>query len=66
LYDPQRVVRLLGDGNFVLVVTDILFDGKPAANFDMFRLENGKVIEHWDLYELIAPKSEWRNSNGKF
>ena len=25
-----------------------------------------KVVEHWDTTEKIAPRSEWKNDNGKF
>lgn len=65
-YDYKRVVRILGEGNFVAVVCEILYDGRPAANIDLFRLDNGKVVEHWDLVEPVAPESEWKNRNGKF
>jgi predicted SnoaL-like aldol condensation-catalyzing enzyme len=65
-YDYKRVVRILGEGNFVVTISEIQYDGKPAANFDLFRLEKGKIIEHWDLYEHIAPAHEWKNANGKF
>ncbi len=38
---------------------------KIAFN-DIFRVENGKVVEHWDTIEKIIPDSEAKNSNGKF
>ncbi len=39
---------------------------KPVAYYDLFRVENGKIAEHWDVIENIPPQSEWRNQNGKF
>ena len=27
---------------------------------------NAKVVEHWDTIESVAPRSEWKNKNGKF
>ena len=42
------------------------FRGKPSAFYDLFRVEGGKVVEHWDTIEAIPPKSEWKNDNGKF
>ena len=38
---------------------------KSMAVFDLFRLANGKIIEHWDAIEEIASKEQWANS-GKF
>jgi predicted SnoaL-like aldol condensation-catalyzing enzyme len=32
----------------------------------MWRIENGKVAEHWDVMETIADKETWQNQNGKF
>ena len=35
-----------------------------AGAVDLFRLENGKIVEHWDVIEPIPPASEWKNTNG--
>jgi predicted SnoaL-like aldol condensation-catalyzing enzyme len=40
--------------------------GDHVAYFDLFRLENNQVVEHWDVIQTIPPKSEWKNNNGKF
>jgi predicted SnoaL-like aldol condensation-catalyzing enzyme len=29
-------------------------------------VQNGKIAEHWDVIEPIAPKEQWKNQNGKF
>jgi len=57
--------KVLGQGNFVLM-SEGLFDGKPAAFYDLCRLEEGKRVEHWDVLETIPPPAEGKNSNGKF
>jgi len=62
----SQVHKVLGEGNFVLVVSDGAFGGKPTAFYDLFRVEAGKIAEHWDTIETIPPKAEWKNSNGKF
>ena len=35
-------------------------------DYDLWRVENGKIAEHWDVMETIADKSTWQNQNGKF
>ncbi len=62
----KRVHMVLGEGNFVLVVADATFGGVPTAIYDLFRIENGKIAEHWDTLQAIPPRNEWKNSNGKF
>jgi predicted SnoaL-like aldol condensation-catalyzing enzyme len=58
--------QILGQGNFVLSVSEGMFAGKETSFYDLFRIENDKIVEHWDVIETIMPKSEWRNNNGKF
>ncbi len=63
----SKIHRVLGEGDFVLVVSEGRFGkGDPVAYYDLFRLEAGKIVEHWDVIETIPPQSEWKNSNGKF
>lgn len=62
----QTIHKVIGEGNFVLTVSEGLFAGKPTSYYDLFRVENGKIAEHWDVMETILPESERKNSNGKF
>lgn len=62
----DRIHKVLGEGNFVLVASEGNFAGKATAFYDLFRIENGKVAEHWDTVEAIPPQAGWKNSNGKF
>jgi predicted SnoaL-like aldol condensation-catalyzing enzyme len=57
---------ILGEGNFVLSVSEGEFMNKHVAFYDLFRIENGKIVEHWDTIEEIPEKSNWKNTNGKF
>lgn len=57
---------ILGEGNFVLAVSEGQFLGKHVSFYDLFRIDNGKIVEHWDTIEEILPKEQWKNDNGKF
>lgn len=61
----SEVVLCVGQGNFVATLSKATFDGKPYAQADIFRLEGGLIVEHWDNAEPIGPEEEWVNS-GKF
>ena len=45
------VKRVLEDQNYVMVHLDIVFMGKRKAVIDLFRLEQGKLAEHWDAVQ---------------
>jgi predicted SnoaL-like aldol condensation-catalyzing enzyme len=62
----NTVHRILGEGNFVLVVNEGLFDSKPAMFYDFYRVANNMIVEHWDVIEAIPPVDQWKNKNGKF
>lgn len=62
----DTVHKVLGEGNFVLVVSEGSFADQPTAFYDLFRVENGKIAEHWDTIETIPAPVEWKNTNGKF
>ena len=62
----DRLHRVLAEGNFVLAVSEGSLDGVHSAFYDLFRVADGRLVEHWDTMETIAPRSEWKNDNGKF
>lgn len=62
----DRIHKVLGEGDFVLVASEGAFAGKHTSFYDLFRVESGKIAEHWDTIETILPRTEWKNSNGKF
>jgi len=49
---------ILGEGGFVLVVTEGTFGGRNTSFYDLFRVQSGKIAEHWDVVEEIPAKSE--------
>ncbi|MCP4382351.1 MAG: hypothetical protein GY798_13210 [Hyphomicrobiales bacterium] len=64
--DYHRVHRVLAEGNFVLCVSEGERGGVHSAFYDLFRVAEGQLVEHWDTTETIAPRREWKNDNGKF
>jgi predicted SnoaL-like aldol condensation-catalyzing enzyme len=62
----DRVHHVLGKGDFVLTASEGSFGGKPTAFYDLFRVQNGKIAEHWDTIETIAAPADRKNKNGKF
>jgi predicted SnoaL-like aldol condensation-catalyzing enzyme len=65
VYD--KVHKILGEGNFVLTMSEGKFGkGEHVAFYDLFRLQNGQIVEHWDIIEPIPTKENWKNNNGKF
>lgn len=64
IYDKTYMV--LADGNYGLAVSEGSFGGAHTSYYDLFRVDNGKIAEHWDVMETIADKSTWQNENGKF
>ena len=40
--------------------------GKVMTEVTTQTVENGKIVEHWDVMETIADESTWQNQNGKF
>ena len=64
IYNKTHFV--LADGDYALAVSEGTFAADPTAYYDLFRVENGKIAEHWDVMETIADKETWKNPNGKF
>ncbi|MEM8605846.1 MAG: nuclear transport factor 2 family protein [Myxococcota bacterium] len=62
----QRLHRVLAEGSFVLTVCEGTRGGVHSAFYDLYRLSGGAIAEHWDTVEAVAPRSEWKNENGKF
>ncbi len=60
-FEPQLVVA---EGNYVFVASDAIMGGDPWAFFDLWRVEDGKIVEHWDVVSPIP--AEMAHDNVKF
>jgi predicted SnoaL-like aldol condensation-catalyzing enzyme len=61
-----EIKRVIAEGDLVATHSHLILEpGKPGrALADFFRLENGKVVEHWDVIHDVPSTSA--NPNGMF
>lgn len=62
----SEIKRAFAEGDYVILhVHGVREPGeRGVAIVDIFRLENGKIVEHWDVVQPIPEKPA--NSNGMF
>lgn len=58
------VHKIVAEGNFAFTMSEGTFGGAPTAFFDLFRVEDGKIVEHWDIISEIP--TDMAHENGKF
>lgn len=60
----SEIKRVFADGDFVILqVHSVRTPGSPGrAIFDLFKLKNGKIMEHWDAIQDIPPTSANNNT----
>jgi predicted SnoaL-like aldol condensation-catalyzing enzyme len=61
----REIFKLIAQGNFVVSFCKANLGVKEMAIFDIFRLEDNCIVEHWDNMEAVPPRENWVNS-GKF
>jgi len=61
-----KLHKVLGEGNFVLTVSAGNISGSPTAFYDLFRVDKGKIAEHWDVISPVLAPEKAANKNGKF
>lgn len=64
LYNKNH--RVLAEGDFVLSVCEGTMNEVHSSFYDLYRVSEGKIVEHWDTTEEIPSQKEWKNKNGKF
>ncbi len=46
--------HVISEGNLVLSASEGVVDGQKVAFYDLFRIEESKIVEHWDIIAPIA------------
>jgi predicted SnoaL-like aldol condensation-catalyzing enzyme len=62
----SEIKRVFADGDYVVVHVHAMREPatRGRAIIDIFKLENGKIVEHWDVAQDIPEKAA--NANGMF
>src|SRR6267142_1880026 len=58
--------KYLAEGNFVFCLVEARSELQHNANWDLFRLENRMLVEHWDVISAIPPREAWKSDTGPF
>lgn len=65
MFQYTKIHKVLGEGDFVLTVSEGQWNGSNNVFYDLLRFENGKAVEHWDVIQAI-PSEGLANENGMF
>lgn len=66
MFKYTKIHKVLGEGNFVLTISEGEWNGgKKHAFYDLFRMKDGKIVEHWDVIQPV-PTEGLANENGMF
>lgn len=63
LFEKQH--KVIGEGNYVLSIAEGKHSGVHSIFYDLVRLENSKIAEHWDVIQEI-PTANLAHENGMF
>jgi predicted SnoaL-like aldol condensation-catalyzing enzyme len=60
----SEIKRVMADGDLVIlhVHSKSTPEDRGSAIIDIFRLENGKIVEHWDVIQAIPEKAAHGNT----
>ncbi len=65
----EEIHNVIGSGNMVAAMSKVseaeAGNEHGIACIDLFRIDNGLIVEHWNVSEAITPSGTWVNS-GKF
>ncbi|WP_282090000.1 nuclear transport factor 2 family protein [Aquimarina algiphila] len=62
--DVKKVHRILGEGNFVVTQSEVFFETVPFVVYDIYRLKDKMIVEHWSVSQKIP--ENMAHHNGMF
>ncbi len=65
MFKYTKIHKVLGEGNFVLTISEGEWNETDNVFYDLFRFDNGKAVEHWDVIQAI-PTEGLAHTNGMF
>ncbi|MEI6881283.1 MAG: nuclear transport factor 2 family protein [Bacteroidota bacterium] len=65
MFHYTKIHKVLGEGNFVLTISEGIWNDTNNAFYDLFRFKDGKAVEHWDIIQPIVTEGLAHN-NGVF
>ncbi|QIP14453.1 SnoaL-like domain-containing protein [Spirosoma aureum] len=60
-FSMNKVHRIIGEGNFVVVQAEGELAGKPTVFYDIFRLIGGEIVEQWAVSQAIPANMPHEN-----
>ncbi len=63
-FELIKTHRSIAEGNFVLLQSEGRIAGTPHVFYDLFRVADGRIVEHWDTVQEIP--TEMVHDNGMF
>jgi predicted SnoaL-like aldol condensation-catalyzing enzyme len=52
--DKSPIILAIPDGDYVMLLLDLSFMGKHLSVADLFKVNKGKIVEHWDAIQDIT------------
>ncbi len=65
MFSYTAIHKVMGEGDFVLVVSEGQWNGTTNAFYDLLRFDDGKAVEHWDVIQPV-PLEGLANANTMF
>ncbi len=60
----DEIVLLVGQGDLIFIAARGTHEGEPCAYIDLYRVEAGKLVEHWGFPQAALPREASKNGNG--